>query len=77
MKKGQLFYDRYNQEFLDSKQKRGDHDEIERGFRAVLDFEEAHPDLFHYKSTTQGMFPKITKKNIGCLQMSLLIIKTI
>ncbi len=30
---------------------KADHDEIERGFRALLDFEQAHPDLFHYSST--------------------------
>ncbi|WEV57418.1 hypothetical protein [Ligilactobacillus acidipiscis] len=34
------------------KAKKTDHDEIEHGFRAVLDFEEAHPDLYHYKSTS-------------------------
>ncbi|MFC6180747.1 hypothetical protein [Lactiplantibacillus daowaiensis] len=33
------------------KAKKADHDEIEHGFRAVLDFEEAHPDLYQYSST--------------------------
>ena len=31
--------------------KKKDHDEIERNFRAGLDFEEAHPEYFDYKST--------------------------
>ncbi|RRG10035.1 MAG: hypothetical protein DUD32_07540 [Lactobacillus sp.] len=34
------------------KAKKADHDAIERGFRAVLDFEEAHPDLYQYSSTS-------------------------
>jgi hypothetical protein len=34
------------------KAKKSDHDEIEKGFRAVLDFEEAHPDLYRYSSTS-------------------------
>ena len=33
------------------KAKKADHDEIERGFRAVLDFEEAHPEMYRYSST--------------------------
>lgn len=33
------------------KAKKADHDAIEQGFRAVLDFEEAHPDLYRYSST--------------------------
>jgi hypothetical protein len=33
------------------KAKKEDHDEIERGFRALLDFEQTHSDLWHYSST--------------------------
>lgn len=33
------------------KAKKENHDTIERCFRAGLDFEESHPEFFHYKST--------------------------
>ncbi|WP_125706606.1 hypothetical protein [Lacticaseibacillus daqingensis] len=39
------------------KAKKADHDEIEHGFRAVLDFEEAYPDLYQYSSTSYYIRP--------------------